>query len=257
MDKWENIVSHLMYKNSRKELHSKDKIINNLCQRIKELESNNRELKLSIINSNTARNGYKEEDRVCEDFNINDKIKENFSSILPNDYDICRKIAGTGKVDIMSDDKKIKAQVKKYKSGQFQQIDRHWLDDIIDVIPNLKDIEDMLKKWCEIPLKSNGTHINKSAKRILLSEQNYNRRELSNFIRKLNISKSDILNYIFYGIEDIKPEYLIGVEYEGRKRKSVIMYKINDIIEDLYKKSFEISQRNSVIKLGDYIYLKN
>ena len=245
-----------MYIANKEELNSKDRIINNLQQRIKELEEINHKLNLSIINSKTAKNGYKEEDKICEDLNVNDEIREAFSDMLPDDYDFCRKIPGTGKVDVMSDDKKIRAQVKKYKIGQFQQIDRHWIDNIIRTIPNLKDIEEMLKKWCEIPLKSNGTHINKSQKRVLLSKKNYNRRELSNFIRKLNISKKEILDYIFYGTEEIKPEYLIGVEYEGDKRKQIVMYNINDIIDDLNKKSFQISKSNSVINLGNYLTIQ-
>ena len=58
-------------------------------------------------------------------------IKEAFVSILGNNYNEFIRITGNHKCDIQSDNKIMKGQVKKYKQGRFQQLDRHWVSDFI------------------------------------------------------------------------------------------------------------------------------
>ena len=70
---------------------------------------------LSYTNSQTAKNGYKEEELVCKDLNIQD-VKEAFTPMLGNNYNECNRITGNHKCDIQSDNKVLRAQVKKYKN---------------------------------------------------------------------------------------------------------------------------------------------
>ena len=74
-------------------------------------------------------------------------------------YDKFQQLAGTTKTDIYSDH--IKCQVKKYKKNQFQQVDRHYLDDIKKYIPEISS--PLLINLCIYPLL--GKYINKNHKR--------------------------------------------------------------------------------------------
>ena len=58
----------------------------------------------------------------------------------------------------------MRGQVKKYKKGQFQQLDRHWMSNIIENIPELNEASEILKNLFEFPLLPNGTHVDKSKK---------------------------------------------------------------------------------------------
>lgn len=208
--------------------------------------------KISYTNSNTAKNGYKEEFLVCNDLNKNSDLRKSFFEFLGNDYDHCSRVIGNYKYDIQSNNKVINGQVKKYKKGQFQQLDRHWIDNLIKYIPELEGVSYILKNLCEYPLLPNKTHIDKSKSIKKLCLSNYSQIELDNFIDILNKHKKEILNYAFFGTnQKLKPEYLFGVEYKGNIRRKIILYKIKDIITYLEKLQFRISKRKTVIKLGN------
>lgn len=234
------------------------KLLNNLSKL--EVESLNakyllekmNQLKLSETNSKTAKNGYKEEELVCNDLNKNE-IKELLNPLLGN-YNEFIRIKGNHKCDIQSNnnDRCINLQVKKYKQGQFQQLDRHWVSDFTEKIPKLNDISQTLKDLVEYPLLENKTHIDKSKLIKKLSNTNYSQETLDNFLESLNNSKKQILEYAFFGINmELKPEYLIGVEYKNKIRTKLIIFKIVEIIDYLEKLSFKISPRKTVILLGD------
>lgn len=215
----------------------------------KEIEDNKIKL-LSNTNSQTAKNGYKEEELVCKDLN-NSIIKEAFASMLGNNYNECNRITGNHKCDIQSDNKILRGQIKKYKKGQFQQLDRHWVSSLIKNIPELNEVSQILKDLCERPLLSNGTHVDKEKNIKKLCNSNYSQEILDNLLNLLNKHKKQILEYAFYGSNlEIKPEYLFGVEYEKTKRNKIIVFKIEDIIKCLEKLKFEISPKETVIKLG-------
>ena len=210
-----------------------------------------------VGNSNPALNGYKEEKNVCNDLNNNNEIKKKGCNFLPDNIDFCQRKKGNHKIDIESKNGVLTAQVKKYKKGQFQHLDRHWVSDMIDNIPNLKNIKEMLKNLCEIPLQKNEKYIDKTKNRVLLDNENYTDDELIEFINTLNKNKREILEYAFYGKNNSDiPKYLIGVEYIKKKRSKIVFYKIEDIIDYLCKQNFEISKRKSVIKLGESISLQ-
>ena len=122
---------------------SKDTEINKLKELIKIKDQEIKELKkqiLSQVRSDTAKKGYAEEDNICKDLNENFKLRQQFTPFLGNDYDELTRVGGTHKCDIQSKNKLVKAQVKKYKNNQFQQLDRHWLYNLTNYIPDLKEI---------------------------------------------------------------------------------------------------------------------
>lgn len=206
---------------------------------------------LSYKNSQTAKNGYKEEELICNDLN-NEIIKKSFITMLGNNYNECKRITGNHKCDIQSDNKILSGQVKKYKKGQFQQLDRHWTSNLIENIPELGKYSQILKDLFEYPLLPNGTHVDKSKNIKKLCNSNYSQEILDSLLEVLNKFKKHILEYAFYGSNlEIQPEYLFGVEYIGVKRNKIVVFKIKDVINYLEKFNFRISPRKTVILLGD------
>lgn len=205
------------------------------------------------MNKNTAKNGYKEENLICNDLNSNIKLQEKFKKFTNTiDLKLFSKNNGQFKTDIHSSDLKFKLQVKKYKNKQFGQVDRHWIDDFIFNINGLKDIQYMLKNLCEMPLKDCGKLVDKNKGRKLLNLNNYNNNELINLINYLNKYKKNILEYVFKGT-DLKnqPNYICGVEYIKNKRSIIIIYNLDDVIDYLLQFDFFIKKSNSVISLNN------
>ena len=243
-----------LYINQQKTTHELKKQLDKikLILKSKNREIDNFKVKLlSYTNSQTAKNGYKEEEQVCKDLN-RELIKEAFKSMLGNNYNYCKRITGNHKCDIQSDNKILKCQVKKYKEGQFQQLDRHWISNLIKNIPELNEASQILKDLCEYPLLPNGTHVDKTKSRKILSISNYSQETLDNFLNLLNKCKKKILEYAFLGIDSVmQPKYLIGVEYKDKKRNKIIVFKIKDIISYLETLQFKISTKKTSILLGN------
>ena len=242
---------NITIKNSNKERNNElDELELLIKSKEREIEDINMS-SLSYTNSQTAKNGYKEEELVCKDLN-SELIKEVFIPILGNNYNECNKIKGNNKCDIQSDNKILKGQVKKYKKGQFQQLDRHWTSNLIENIPELDKYSQILKDLFEYPLLPNGTQVDKSKSIKKLCNSNYSQEILDNFLELLNKFKKQILEYAFYGTNlEIQPEYLFGVEYENVKRNKIVVFKIEDVINYLEKLNFKISPRKTAILLGD------
>lgn len=215
---------------------------------LKEKEQN-----ISYINSQTAKNGYKEEKLVCQDLNNNPIIRNALSKTLGHDYDECEKIGGTGKSDIKSKNNVLKAQIKKCKKGQFQQLARHNLNHVIEHIPQLTEASQILKDLCEYPLLPNETHVDKSLKLKKLNSSNYTPEELDNFFKILNNNVEHILKYAFLGQdEENQPDYVITVQCtKDNKRVAITAFKIQDAINYLQTLRFKVSPRKTVIYLGE------
>ena len=49
----------------------------------------------------------------------------------------------------------------------------------------------------------------------------------------------------------MQPEYLIGVQYENKKRTKIVVFTIKEIISYLEKLNFKISPRKTCILLGN------
>ena len=152
----------------------------------------------------------------------------------------------------MDYEKKKYLKAKKFKKGQFQQVDRHWVENLIHFIPELEKVAYILNQWCHIPLKKGSSeYVDKSVGRKLLDTTHFKEDELKLLVDSLNIHKKEILHYAFLGTNgNIEPDYLIGSEYIQNKRSRMCIWKIHDIIESLAQDNFEISHKKSVLKLG-------
>jgi len=234
------------------ETHAKE--VQCLHKKIKDLEQ-------SIISSKTAKNGYKEEDNICNDFNDNQTIRGLVQAFVGfelgtfNKYD--GKNKGHGKTDICCTNN-CSFQIKKTKLGQFGQIDRHWLKDIIAFIPDLKPIAFMLEALCEIPLLECNQQIDKSKERVLLSPQNYSCNELTQFVQLLNERqiKRCMLNYVFKGTDpECAPTFLCGVQYDktGETREKLTIYRMDDVVNHLMTHDFVINAGQSVVSLANIL----
>ena len=252
---------------------------------VKKQSEDIKEKSLSDINSQTAKNGYKEEEHVCKDLNIN---------LIFNIY-VWEIIRGTYKSDIQScGNKFLKGQVKKYKQGQFQQLDRRWVSCLIETIPELSECLQILTDLFEYPLLPNGTHVDKNKPIKKLCNSNYSQEILDNFLDLLNKYKKQILEYAFLGNNlEMRPHYLFGSEYrkqlskltkrdlidickdkdlaytnkikkdlikllesngekdEEKRLNKIVVFKIDDIINYLETLDFKISPRKTAILLGD------
>jgi hypothetical protein len=228
-----------------------DQSIQEINKKFKETEIGSKE-SISTINSKTAKQGYKEEKMVAEDLTNNKLLKKKFSPLLGDNYDECSKVTGNHKCDIESNNKNLRAQVKKIKEGQFQQLDRHWIDHLIANIPDLNKIETILKDVFEYPILPNETHIDRSKKLKKISTLYFSQETINNLFKVLNENIKHILNYAFLGTNsDMQPEYLIGVEYKNNKRNKIVIFKICDVINYLEQLKFEISPRETAILLGN------
>lgn len=224
----------------------------------KELEKTKNELEkvrksfLSLTNKNTAQNGYKEENMVCDDLNGNHEIHTLMYEFIGNDFDKCFRVEGTHKCDIMSNDTQLRAQVKKFKNGQFQQLHRQWANNFIQHIPGLEKESQLLTDMCEYPLLPNGTHVDKSIPIKPLKETHYSGERLAQFTNTINENKMAILEYAFLGNNpEVQPDYLIGVEYVNEKRIRLVAMKVSDILDYLKTLDFKIKKKGTVITLGD------
>tara|TARA_B100000029_G_scaffold511148_1_gene604377 strand:+ start:218 stop:1039 length:822 start_codon:yes stop_codon:yes gene_type:complete len=202
----------------------------------------------NTINSNTAKNGLDTEYYIKD--MLNDKLKDPFSQyVQTNDIGQFEKLEGTKKTDV-TDDNFCKLQVKRIQAG-FNQVDRHWVDDLIISIPELEPVAFMLKNLCEIPLLENNKFVDKSKGRKNLSTNYYTEEELELLINTLNSCKLKILKYAFLGNE-YSPNYLCGViiNKKNKKKEKIIIYKMNDVINHISQDNFEIANRKTVINLG-------
>lgn len=167
-------------------------------------------LRKSCINLNTAKGGYNEEGWVArflqDGFYVNQDKKS--------------------KVDIKNDNWNF--QVKKSKKGQFQQVSRGTVDNLINDLPELEPIKDLLKERCE--------------------EKKEFKPEL---LDTLNKNKRQIIEHALLGHGE-KPDILCVTEWgkKNNKREKITFYEMGDVIESLMQYDFKIRNSKTVIELG-------
>ncbi len=167
-------------------------------------------LRKSCINLNTAKGGYNEEGWVArflqDGFYVNQDKKS--------------------KVDIKNNNWNF--QVKKSKKGQFQQVSRGTVDNLINDLPELEPIKDLLKERCE--------------------EKKEFKPEL---LDTLNKNKRQIIEHALLGHGE-KPDILCVTEWgkKNNKREKITFYEMSDVIESLMQYDFKIRNSKTVIELG-------
>ena len=161
---------------------------------------------------------------ICKDLNNNIyDIREKLKTLKYFNDSKFEVLNGNSKVDVRNED--IRLQIKKYTNRGFGQLDRHWVKDLIGSIQELKPIEKILVSLCELPLCEDNNKCDKSKSVIKLCSSNYSDEELNIFLKTLNNSKRDILEYVFYGNEiDKKPDFIIGIQYIKDKRSNITIY---------------------------------
>lgn len=195
------------------------------------------------MGSEIAKNGFKEEQLVCDDLNKR----------LSNIFGHFKRIKGVFKSDV-SNNKGINIQVKKFKKNCFGQIDRRSIDSWTNHISELKSIECYLKDICEFPIDTHSNKIDKSHVRKKWNELSYSNEELQYMLCVLNENKENMIDLIFYGDQDQwRPNILCGVEYKHNKRHNMICYKTNDIVKYLQSCRFKIRPSGTVFELGPFI----
>lgn len=167
-------------------------------------------LRKSCINLNTAKGGYNEEGWVARFLQDGVYVNQDKKS----------------KVDIKNDNWNF--QVKKSKKGQFQQVSRGTVDNLINDLPELEPIKDLLKERCE--------------------EKKEFKPEL---LDTLNKNKRQIIEHALLGHGE-KPDILCVTEWGKRnnKREKITFYEMGDVIESLMQYDFKIRNSKTVIELG-------
>lgn len=163
------------------------------------------------INASTAKRGYTEEQWVASFVENGFRINEDRKS----------------KVDLTNDT--INIQVKKSKDGQFQQVSRGTIDNLVKVIPGLEAISALLKERCE------------------------QKKYFSPLILEtLNASKRIILEHALLGYGELKPDILCVTEWDKKdsKRTKIMFISIKDVIESLMRYDFSIRESLTVVQLG-------
>lgn len=209
------------------------------------------------VGSKTAKEGYKEEARFCDDFNQTDSVKHLFRTTFGLSSDVSlefKPLGGTTKTDCTSADGQLRIQVKKGKKGQFGQVDRHWVKDVVEHISGLQPISNMLVGLCEYPLKPDGQTVDKSGGRKLLNNTNYSQSQLDEFVDVLENHKREIVEFVLNGTSTTTvPTHLAYVSYVGQRRDSLRMWQMTDLIDHLCTHSFSIAPNASTFRLGNIL----
>ena len=246
-------------------------------ERILFLESTIKGLELTINNSKSAKGGYIEEEKVLQNLNCDSGLSFLFvtkflsnrtgtskgSSLgdgVPKGFmKFKRHTSSTCKTDIINSSLKILIQIKRYDTRCcYSQIDRHWIDDFLQEIPDLNSVGFMLRNLCEIPLVPGTRLVDKNVGRYPLSSEYYKDTQIITLLTKLNNNKLQILQYVFQGrYKGSSPNYLMGIEYKKEVRVKTTIYRMEDVIDSINKNfSFEIKPRATVITLGNVISMQ-
>lgn len=208
------------------------------------------------LGSIIAKDGFKEEYFLINILNTDHFLLEQLSKFinLKLEHD-ARLIKGNKKSDITISN--INIQHKKTKNKQFGQIDRHYLIDIINKIPKLKECEIILKKLCEKPIISNTNLCDKNYNIKKINTINYTEDDINIFISILEKNKKDILTYAFLGHEEeYKPNIFSISLYDKNKRLKLIFWKIDDIINYLIHFPVKIKKSKTVIEISNGLTLQ-
>jgi len=200
--------------------------------------------------SSIAKSGFKEEENICDNLNNNDHgLRDEIESKLGIQYNgQASVLSGNSKTDIQYGKN---FQAKKYTGRGFGQLDRHYVDQIMESIPGLVSIKSILNGLCELPLCDDGRKCDRTQKVKKLCNSVYSDDELALFIKTLNENKKAMLNYVFLGTEnETTPEFIIGVQYIQNKRNNITIYNISEVIDILMGEDFKIRKSKTVFDLG-------
>jgi len=203
------------------------------------------------VGSTTAKNGFKEEDFLVKKLNEDNKLLKLLEKFTGKNIinDAC-KIKGNKKSDICISN--INIQHKKTKNKQFGQIDRHYVDNLIEKIPELDNCKYMLKNLCELPLDPKTQLCDKKYNIKKINNSNYTEKEINNLIDLIEKNKKNIIHYAFCGYEtDFIPELLSITLFTKNIREKIIFWKMNNIIDYLMNSNVTIKKSKTVIEISN------
>lgn len=162
------------------------------------------------VNLNTAKGGYNEEKWVANFLQDNVYVNQDRKS----------------KVDIKNGEWNF--QVKKSKKGQFQQVSRGTVDNLINDLPELEPIKDLLKERCE-----------------------YKKEFKPELLESLNSHKRKIIEHALLGHGE-RPDILCVTEWgkNNNKREKITFFMMDEVIESLMQYDFKLRKSKTVIELG-------
>lgn len=162
------------------------------------------------VNTNTAKGGYNEERWVANFLQDNVYVNQDRKS----------------KVDIKNGEWNF--QVKKSKKGQFQQVSRGTVDNLINDLPELEPIKDLLKERCE-----------------------YKKEFKPELLESLNSHKRKIIEHALLGHGE-RPDILCVTEWgkNNNKREKITFFMMDEVIESLMRYDFKLRKSKTVIELG-------
>ncbi len=162
------------------------------------------------VNLNTAKGGYNEERWVANFLQDNVYVNQDRKS----------------KVDIKNGEWNF--QVKKSKKGQFQQVSRGTVDNLVNDLPELEPIKDLLKERCE------------------------DKKEFKpELLESLNSHKRKIIEHALLGHGE-RPDILCVTEWgkNNNKREKITFFMMDEVIESLMQYDFKLRKSKTVIELG-------
>ena len=162
------------------------------------------------INASTAKRGYNEEHWLAN------YLEHGF--YVSSDK--------KGKVDVTNG--VVNIQVKKSKPGQFQQVARGTVDNLVLKIPELDQVSDKLKERC-------------------LYKKSFD----ASILETLNKNKQKIIEHAFLGYEK-KPDILCVTEWNKKDtlRNQVHFMPMKHVIDSLMDYEFKVRKSGTVIELG-------
>lgn len=162
------------------------------------------------INASTAKRGYGEERWLA--------------NYLENGFTVSED--KKGKVDVTNGT--VNIQVKKSKPGQFQQVARGTVDNLISKIPELSSIEEQLKDRC--------VH-----KKLFDAD----------ILQTLNENKRKIVEHALFG-HDKKPDILCISEWNKKdtRREKLQFMPMKNVVESLMQYDFKLRKSGTVVELG-------
>jgi len=199
--------------------------------------------------SSTAKNGLKEEQEMVDMLNGNDSMRHDIAILLQGHIDTHNVSNATleknGKIKSDFHVCGVGSSHKKTKEKQFQQIARHNVSLVVEEIPALAQIGDMLKAMCE---KDADGKLKK------LNAQNHSQEQLDNMVTLLETNKRFIFERFLQGKDETvsKPQLLsVSVFNNTNVRKQVFFVKMADVIEFFMKGKVSIRPRGTVIDFGN------
>ena len=197
--------------------------------------------------SSTAKNGLQEEQNIVDLLNGSLSMRHDIATLLQGPIDTHNVSNATleknGKIKSDFHVCGVGSSHKKTKEKQFQQVARHNVSLVVEDIPALAQIGDMLKAMCE---KDADGQLKK------LNLQNFRQDQLDNLTTLLETNKRAIFERFLQGKDVIKPQLLsVSVFDAANTRKQLFFVKMVDAIEFFMSGKVSIRPKGTVIDFGN------